>query len=373
MHELPFSNGEIILLAQLGYALYRMATALLHRHPMKKLRGAPQLGGFSNAEARPGFDLPVLTGEWAGRGVEVHVRRLSVLRQVEFKVRRLLPGVSAAQIGGGTALRDRVLTGDPQLDDRLGITGEPLEVLRALTPEVRAALLALTEQGWQLVEGDAVLTLAWKTVESLPLAAMQEAITAFAAVVGGETPDLGARIAGESSPEVRFQLLAHLSKFGAPYVRRELKGGVPVAGDDRCGALAAALLGDGPAWERSSPEAQAEALRVAPEQVLTLHRARSDERALIAALDQVEATQLPGVVEALGAVGSRLAVAALRPVAERTVLDARLAQLAAKAITQIQARLVGAERGQITVLDAAPQAGSLALVEGAGRLSVAQG
>ena len=104
-----------------------------------------------------------------------------------------------------------------------------------------------------------------------------------------------------------------------------------------------------------------------------MHRARTDERALIAALDQVDEATLPSVVEALGAVGTRLAVAALSPLAERTVLNPRLAQLATQATAQIQARFAGAERGQITVLDAAPQAGSLALAEGAGRLSVGQG
>ena len=362
-----------ILTIQLLVVLSAVGSAAYYRRDTDRLRATLQRGGFSSAELRPNFDLPVLTGDWSGRPVEVHVRQLMWRRRLDFKVRHLLPGVSAVPLGGVASWGDRVLTGDPELDARLAITGEPLAVLSALTPTVRAALLELTAQGWRLEEGDAVIPHRWSDADALPLEAMQELIAGFGRAVGARAPELGARIAGETSPEIQYKLLSQLSKFGAPYVRRELASGVPEGIDDRGLALAAALVCDGAAWDRASAEAQAEALQVAPEQVLALHRARSDEDALIAALDQVDEAMLPSVVEALGAVGTRLAVAALSPLAERTVLNTRLAQLATQATAQIQARFAGAERGQITVVDAAPQAGSLALAEGAGRLSVGQG
>lgn len=353
-------------LVKLADALIHASSDLYYRHETEQLAAALRADGFTGAELQPGWDLPVLMGVWAGRAVEVHVKQHLLRRSIEIWVRGALPGVSARPFDAIAMLDQRVVTGHAALDERLSISGEAFGVLRALHPAARAALLALAEQGWVVEKGDAVLTLPWSEAAALPVTGLKAAITAFVSAVDHAPADLSARVAQETCAPLRLRLLAELARFGPAYVRRNLGAAVVESDHGPTAALAAALLGDGAGWERAGEAARTEALALAPEQAVALMRSRGDEAGLIAALAQLPEEHAPGVIAALGAVGTREAVPHLSPIAERTVLSRDLSAQASAAITRIQARLEGAQRGQVALVEAGPEAGALAVVEGGG-------
>jgi HEAT repeat protein len=88
------------------------------------------------------------------------------------------------------------------------------------------------------------------------------------------------------------------------------------------------------------------------------------EAALIASLDHDNRGTREAAARSLGDMGTVRSVAPLREVADTGDSGSAVRRVAREAIARIQARLVGAEAGQVALAEVDPQRGSVSLVSG---------
>lgn len=320
--------------------------------------------GAAEISAPPG----ALSGTWGGRAVNAWLLRPQMAVEavrLEITVRDALPGVSARMLFGRQPARDpeeRAL-GDGAFDARVAVRSAGVDGLARLSAPVRAALRHVLEQGWTLREGTLTLSASWSGSGRLPVEGWRQVVLNLLAAVDAAPTELAGRLNAEPDPELRLGLLMALSTFGPEFVRKKLPRTVIQDPDPLVRCLAAAMLGDGAAWDASPAWAQERARGAAPAQVVALHQRRRDEGALLQIVRSGGPPEVLLALQALGAVGSREVVPHLKPLVTGGVLGGP--QSAAKrAVEQIQARLVGAERGQVALIAAASEAGDLSLAEG---------
>ena len=316
-----------------------------------------------------------LVGEWGGRQVVACATPSGIGNggvTVDLLVQGAAPGLSARLLGGGRAPRraHEPLTGDLDFDGEVALEPERFEVLVSLAPVARAALLQLIHRGWTLERGDLRYRVLWSGAGGLGAAVLLSEASALLHALRAAPQDIPARFATEPDVEPRVALLCALSDYGPEFVRRTLPTALARYAQPEIAALAAALLGDGEAWDAAPRWCQVVATVDAPAAVVALHQARRDEAALISLLDRSSEALVASAIGALGAVGGRGAIEHLLPIAAGRLSTGPTANAARLAITQIQGRLGGAERGQIAIIEAPAEAGDLEIVEGAGALSV---
>lgn len=326
---------------------------------------------------RPGeLELPVhqvaVSGTWAGRDVHARLLRAQLAVEavrLELVVEDVLPGLSARLLVGALPSRapEELPVGDASFDGRVAIRAEGAEGVARLTSPVRAALRRALEQGWTLVDGALSLRASWSGAGQLPpVLGWREVALALLTALDGAPASLSQRFGQEPDPELRRGLLMSLTDYGPEFVRQHVPPGATQDPDRGVAALAAALVGDAQTWDRAPPWAKVRALSAAPHQVVALHLRRRDEAALLELLRSGSQPVMLLAIQALGAVGSREAVPQLKPLMVGGPLGGPQSEAAKKAVAQIQARLDGAERGQVALIEAAPGAGELALAEGGG-------
>ena len=317
-----------------------------------------------------------LGGTWCGREVRVRVRWGQAWTgggaHVELEVLGAAPGLSARPLGGGDPERrpHEAPMGDPDLDAAVALSPERFEALFPVTPQARLALLGLLGRGWTLEQGCLRVRAFWPGAVQHGVASWRtQAIRLMEAWDQGPRT-LVARLDAEVNPAPRLALLEALAAYGPDYVRRVLPAAVAQDRQPELAALAAALLGDGVAWDAAPAWGQARAALAAPAAVIEIHRARRDQTALIDTLGRGPSPLLLPAILALGDLGDREAVEPLLALAR---VRGPPAEAARRAITQIQGRLGGAEPGQVALAALPVEAGGLDLVESAGGLEPAEG
>ncbi|HSD67826.1 MAG TPA: HEAT repeat domain-containing protein [Vicinamibacteria bacterium] len=177
----------------------------------------------------------------------------------------------------------------------------------------------------------------------------------------------------DASAEVRLRAASSLGEEG----RETLLDLVEAAGtDDSCAARAVAALGNGLPPERAEAAlrralggvGRPQTAQACLEALALLGRTEA-EGLILEALRSEDGAVALAAARAIGKVGTVAAVAALRESAEQGGERRRAAR---QAIAEIQARLTGAEPGQLSLAGGA--AGALSLADGEpGRLSLAEG
>ena len=280
-----------------------------------------------------------------------------------------------ADLSRAAGRRD-VEIGDPPFDGRIALTGEAPHVLRSwMDARTRAAALraAAGVGSLSLSRGTWTLLVQGRVIDPVALGKLLDTVHAAAhALVDGKPLHVEGRLQQiaehDPLPLVRHNalkaLIAH-ERADRAWLKARLDGDDDVAavlaaealGEDGRAALRGRMTHPDPAIGRAAVLALA---RLAPsaevdvlEDVLLAHLQRGDDLEII---------------DALGAVGTVRAVPALRACSEGLLRIGPTARRAEGAVRMIQSRVVGAERGSLSVVDPAGQ-GCLALAqEGRGAL-----
>jgi HEAT repeats len=412
---------EVIVLALvIGVAmgLPRLLTAGLRKAQVRAWREAARRVGLEGVTESDGglFGEPTLGGRAAPAPLNVRLQQLSNGQKVSGTT--LVIAGLGHPLGGLTLRREGVLgrarrqieIGVPVFDDEVYVQGDlplALAVLDAKTRRQVAALLqgSLAIEGReQPVEVDAALNngiLVVHMPEQAPDGERLAGVLAAALAIARRLmapPDIPQRIAEnlrrEPKEAVKLQCLQLLDRDfpDHPATREALLAALQDRGDevrlwaarrlgeegretllalatnpgtpDACAAQAVAALGP------RLPAAPAEA---ALRRALTWKR-HETARACLETLGRLRHAEAEGLmIEALGSAGFGVAVAACRALgragtaaavpplreAAETSPHSELGQAAHKAIAEIQARLIGAARGQLTLADG--EAGALSL------------
>jgi HEAT repeat protein len=429
-------DGLVGLVAlAVALSIVALVSSAQRRAQLAVWRAAAARAGLADVEEAEGglFEGAFLAGRHSGVGVRLESYRKG---RYEHGTRIVIDGIehgagslSLRREGLSTAFEKRFIgereieIGDPSFDAEYYVEGQAPLALALLDPETRRRVSGLLRgrvavAGSEPVEVDASLAEGVLEVrvkesgfsgirEHVPeilvgvlevarlLVAPKDVPARIAANLGRET-ESGARLAGllmlssefPQHPATREALLA---ARGDPSEEVRLRAGIALGEDgrdtlvdlvrrieteDACAARAAAALGEhlpnelatetlrralGGAGSPQTAQACLEALgrRGRPEQ----------EGLMLEALAAGDAPVSLAAARALGRVGTVAAVTPLREAAER---GGEHRHVARKAITEIQARLNGAEPGQLTL--AAGEAGGLSLAAGdSGRLSLAEG
>ena len=319
-----------------------------------------------------------LAGRWGERGALVRIDRAVALqesRAIELRISGVLPGVTARLLDYGAQPRrdNEPRVGDARFDGSVGLTYENYDALVRLSPAVREALRLRLRAGWTLTGGDLHRRVVLRAAGPLAATRWKAGVHELLAAARDAPSTLAQRLAIEPEIDVRVHLLAALADFGDDFVRRALPASALSDPAAPVRALAAALLQDHEAWHRSPTWARDQVVELAPRQLVALLRARRDEAGLIGLLSRRESAVLDPVIDALADLGSRDAVGALHALIGPGPLAGRRSEAAKRAILQIQARLQGAERGQISITDAAPTAGAVQVVGEGGEIGLVGG
>lgn len=268
-----------------------------------------------------------------------------------------------------------VEVGDPLLDAAVVLRGEPQDRLLArFHPEARRKILRAVKEGARLENGEWVWQEAGYVLEPERLEGMARVLTSAAEALvdwpGDTDTALRARVADDPETGVRtnaLRLLLEKGRVDAAWLRS-------LCDDDEpdVALLAARAAGeDGRrALIRLMDHADAEIRRAATLALAELPPGAGSD-GLEARLLALLAVPDGDVVRALGRHGTTAAVEPLTRLAGAGMGIASLAREAREAIDTIQGRLVGAERGGLTL--AAPAGGELAVAEPTtGAVSVAE-
>ena len=317
-----------------------------------------------------------LLGTWGGAPVSALIESSFFAFDavsITLTVHDACPGLSARFVGKGYEPRmaDEVETGDLQFDERFAVRARTFDALVRLSPPVRDAIRQLLSWGWTLDDGALTLKMSWSGLGMLRHEVWQPAVLKLRSALDSSPSELHRRLAmAEPALEVRYQLVRALVAFGPAFVRRTLP---PEAARDEnlpLAALAAALLGDGAAWDAAPRWCQVQVVTDAPVAVAALHQARRDEAALLALLNHSEISVVLPAITALGVIGGRGAIEPLLLLLSGRVFTGPAQEAARAAITTIQGRLGGAERGQIAIIEAPAEAGAVEVVGTAGAVSL---
>jgi hypothetical protein len=422
-----------LIAAAIGASVAYLVTSERRRTQLQTWRLAATRSAISDVEASEGgiFEGAALAGRSGDLRVRLEgYRRGKYERGTKIVITGLghgAGGLSLRREGLGTAIEKRFIgereieIGDPAFDDEYYVQGQAPLALAILEPETRRRLAGLLRgqvavEGREPVEVDATLAdgvLEVRVKESgfsgsrehvpvilagaLDVARLLVSPKDVAARIAENVrrePEPGARLravltlAREFSPhpatratllaaredaseEVRLRAAMFLGEEG----RETLLDLVARTGtDDACAARAIEALGE------RLPEGLAEAtLRralggagrplTAQACLQALGRlARPDAEGLL--LEALHSEDLPVSVAAARALGRAGAVTAVAPLREAAERGGDLRRAARQAIAGIQARLAGAEPGQLSL--AGGEAGALSLADGEpGRLSLA--
>lgn len=411
----------LALVIGLVLVLPRLLTAGLRKAQVRSWREAARRVGLEGVTASDGglFGEPVVGGRAAPAPLNVRLQPISN-RQKVTGTTLVIAGLGHP-LGGLTLRRDGLLgrtrrqieVGIPVFDDEVFVQGDlplALAVLDAKTRRQVAALmrgsLAVADReepvavGATVADGILMVHLPEQAPDSERLAGVLAAALGIARRLMAP-PDIPQRIAEnlrrEPKEAVELQCLQLLDRDfpDHPATREALLAALQDRGDevrlwaarrlgeegretllalatnagtpDACAAQAVAALGP-----RLPPEPAEAALRRA----LTWKR-HETARALLETLGRLRRAEAEGLMiealgsdgfrvavtacQALGRAGTEAAVAPLRAAAEPATRS-ELGQAAHKAIAEIQSRLIGAARGQLTLADG--EAGALTLAEG---------
>ena len=320
-----------------------------------------------------------LLGTWAGAPVVARLESSLMAfdaMSITLTVSDACPGLSARLLGKGNPPRtpEEALTGDSHFDERFAVRARTFDALVRLSPSVRDAIRQLLSWGWTLDDGALTMKMSWSGLGQLRHESWRQAVFMLRSALDSSPSELHRRLAmAEPALEVRYQLVRALVAFGSAFVRRTLP---PEAARDPhlpLAALAAALLGDGEAWDAAPRWCQVQVVTDAPVAVAALHQARRDEAALLALLNHGEVSVVLPAITALGVIGGRGAIEPLLLLLTGRVFTGPAQEAARAAITRIQGRLGGAERGQIAIIEAPAEAGAVEAVGTAGAVSVVEG
>lgn len=253
-----------------------------------------------------------------------------------------------------------VLTFDEEFDRAVSISGRPEVALAALDSTARKKILALLKRGLTIEKR--VLKFSWTTKRGAPPSALQAAelkkAIALAKHMSLQERSTSARLLRNARRDpnacVRLNNLAHVVRSSRAIPRVELLTVVALALD--------AQDPEQESLSRTEVIAQAfEVMAAAGVEVEDLER--FTERGLIALFGEARAEAKLPIVEALGRIGTRIAVEALLPHASGLFVRSALKQAVRAAIAAIEAR-AGADRGRLSVLPFTELAGALGIASG---------
>jgi HEAT repeat protein len=422
-----------LVVAGIAMSIGYLVTAERRRAHLRIWRRAAERVGLAEVEEAEGgiFEGEFVAGRLDGLKVRLGAyRRGKYERGTKIVVTGLghgAGGLSLRREGFSTAFEKRFIgereieVGDPSFDSEYYVQGRAPLALALLDPETRWRLAALMRgrvavAGQEAVEVHPLLsdgTLEVRVKESgfsgnrerVPdvlagvlevarrLVAPRDVAARIAENLRGE-PEPGARLRGvlmlarefphheatrgalvaalgDASQEVRLRAGMALGEEGRPTLLGLVEGS---GTDDACAARAVAALGRGLGAERAEAAlrralegpGRPQTARACLEALALLGRSEA-EGLLLEALRQEDGQVAVGAARAIGRVGTVAAVPALREAAER---GGEMRRAARQAIAEIQARLTGAEPGQLSL--AVSEAGALSLADGEpGRLSLA--
>jgi HEAT repeat protein len=280
--------------------------------------------------------------------------RVEIRERLFMSLRSVLPAVVREAVGLGQRLaRPDDLAG--RLADNT--RREPVAAVRlanvqvlarefATHPRTRETLLAALQDDSQAVRLEAAIALGPDGREALAGLAIRD-----------ETPDrIASRailaLGADFPPAQALARLQHALQADRPAVARACIGIIgPIGSPEGTGALAGVLAG-----------ANAE-LAVAAAQALGAGTGAdaAAERALVEALGHESSAVRVAAADALGRIGTPLAVVPLRNCGGGRIFEGDVGRAARQAIAAIQARVTGASPGQLSL--AAGEAGQISLVD----------
>lgn len=361
--------------ALFSYRAHRATSELKARLWQGWHQAAGRVGLEVSFDATSRADAVALRAHFRGLEVVLEERPQAVQAATRITVSGLGHGAGGLSVGprrlesrwvkhlGGEAIE----LGAPAFDEAFSIQGDPLLAQAVLDGETRSKLSrllggTLLDRHGKTLEVEAslagsVLQVLVPHAREIPAEELCDRMTD----VLGPVLDLAGRLV--EPEDVAGRLAGNLGSDGR---RSEPEAGVRL----RCLRLLLRDFRYHPATTkvlvllRDDPE---EEIRL----LVEIARGKADEPTLLERIEHPEVAMALVAAEALGQMGTAAAVPALRELAERG--ERELARAARQAIAEIQSRLEGAERGQLSL--AGSEAGALSLAEETepGRLSLAGG